>query len=130
MKKNLVLVIVTLLCVCVFALAKPKKTKVTGFLIDKACSGNVAKKDNPMEAAAGHTKKCALMEKCVASGLGVFSDGKFYELDDNGKTMAKAFLEKSTLDKGVKVTVEGKAEEATPTTLMVKKLVAAKEAKK
>jgi hypothetical protein len=126
MKKNLVLVLVALLCVCVFALAKPKKTKVTGFLIDKACSGNVAKKEKPMEAAAGHTKKCALMEKCVASGLGVFSDGKFYELDDNGKTLAKEFLEKSTLDKGVEVTVEGTAEEATPTMITVKKLVAAK----
>lgn len=129
MKKNLVLVLVALLCLSVFALAKPKKAKVTGFLIDKACSGNVAKKDNPMEAASNHTKKCALMEKCVASGLGVFADGKFYELDEKGKTMAKAFLEKSTLDKGVKVSVEGTADEATPTMLMVKKLVAAKESK-
>jgi hypothetical protein len=126
MKKNLILVLVALLCVCVFALAKPKKTKVTGFLIDKACSGNMAKKDNPMEAAAGHTKKCALMEKCVASGLGVFSDGKFYELDDNGKMLAKAFMEKSTLEKGVEVTVEGTAEESTPTMITVKKLVATK----
>ena len=129
MKKNLVLVLVALLCLSVFALAKPKKAKVTGFLIDKACSGNVAKKDNPMEVANNHTKKCALMEKCVASGLGVFADGKFYELDEKGKTMAKAFLEKSTLDKGVKVSVEGTADEATPTMLMVKKLVAAKESK-
>ena len=126
MKKNLVLVLAALLCIGVIAIAKPKKTKVTGFLIDKTCSGNVAKKDNPMEAAAGHTKKCALMEKCVASGLGVFADGKFYELDDAGKTLAKAFLEKSTLDKGVEVTVEGTAEEATPTMIAVKKLVAAK----
>ncbi len=126
MKKNLVLVLAALLCVGVIAIAKPKKAKVTGFLIDKNCSAGVAKKDNPMEAAAGHTKKCALMEKCVASGLGVFSDGKFYELDDAGKTLAKAFLEKSTLDKGVEVTVEGTAEEATPTMIAVKKLVAAK----
>lgn len=126
MKKSLALVLATLLCVSIFAVAKPKKTKVTGFLIDKACSGNVAKKDNPMEAAAGHTKKCALMEKCVASGLGVFADGKFYELDDKGKEMAKAFLEKSTLDKGVKVTVDGTADEAAPTVITVKKLVAAK----
>lgn len=126
MKKNLILMLVALLCVSVFALAKPKKTKVTGFLIDKACSGNVAKKDNPMEAAAGHTKKCALMEKCVASGLGVFADGKFYELDDNGKMLAKAFMEKSTLDKGIEVTVNGSVEDATPTMIAVKKLVAAK----
>ncbi|MBS1810542.1 MAG: hypothetical protein JST84_20420 [Acidobacteria bacterium] len=129
MKKNLVLTLVTLLCLGAIVIAKPKKAKVTGFLIDKACSGNVAKKENPMEAAGNHTKKCALMEKCVASGLGVFADGKFYELDDNGKAMAKAFLEKSTLDKGVKVTVEGTADEAMPTMLTVKKLVAAKEGK-
>lgn len=126
MKKRVILVLVALLCVSVFALAKPKKTKVTGFLIDKACSGNVAKKDNPMEAAAGHTKKCMLMEKCVASGLGVFSDGKFYELDDAGKALAKAFVEKSTLEKGIEVTVEGTADDANPTMIAVKKLVAAK----
>jgi hypothetical protein len=126
MKKSLVFALAALLCIGVLAIAKPRKTKVTGFLIDKQCSGNVAKKDNPMEAAAGHTKKCALMEKCVASGLGVFSDGKFYELDDTGKALAKAFLEKSTLDKGVEVTVEGTAEEAAPTMIAVKKLVAAK----
>ena len=125
MKKNLVLVLAILLCVGVIAIAKPKKTKVTGFLIDKQCSANVAKKDKPMEAAAGHTKKCSLMEKCLASGLGVFSDGKFYELDDNGKTLAKAFMEKSTLDKGIEVTVEGTTDDATPTTIAVKKLVAA-----
>ena len=107
-------------------MAKPKKTKVTGFLIDKSCSGNVTKKDNPLEAAGNHTKKCALMEKCVASGLGVFADGKFYELDDKGKTMAKAFMEKSTLDKGIAVTVDGTVEDATPTMIAVKKLVAAK----
>ncbi len=129
MKKNLVLTLVVLLCLGATTIAKPKKTKVTGFLIDKACSGGVAKKENPTEAAGNHTKKCALMEKCVASGLGVFADGKFYELDEKGKTMAKAFLEKSTLDKGVKVTVEGSADEATPTVVMVKKLVAAKEGK-
>ncbi len=126
MKKNLVLVLAALLCVGVLAIAKPAKKKVTGFLIDKACSGNVAKKDNPMEAAGSHTKKCALMEKCVASGLGVFADGKFYELDDSGKTMAKAFMEKSTLDKGIEVTVNGTVEDATPTMIAVKKLVAAK----
>ena len=129
MKKNLVLTRVVLLCLGTAAMAKPKKAKVTGFLIDKACSGGVAKKDNPTEAAGNHTKKCALMEKCVASGLGVFADGKFYELDENGKTMAKAFLEKSTLEKGVKVTVEGSADEAAPTIVIVKKLVAAKAGK-
>lgn len=129
MKKNLVLLLVAFLCLGLTAVAKPKKAKVTGFLIDKACSAGVTKKDNPMEAASNHTKKCALMEKCVASGLGVFADGKFYELDDKGKAMAKAFLEKSTLDKGVKVTVEGTADEAAPTTLIVKKLVAAKDGK-
>ena len=126
MKKNLVLVMIALFCFGVVATAKTKKVKLTGYVVDKACAAKISKKDNVQEAAMGHTKKCALMDGCVKSGYGVFVDGKYYELDAKGNAMAQALVGKSSLEKGIKLAVEGKAEEATPTALMVKKVTEAK----
>jgi len=81
---------------------------LTGHIVDKACSARVAKKDNPQEAAAGHTKNCALMEGCAASGFGIFADGKYVEFDEKGTAMAKAALQKSSKDKGATFKVTGK----------------------
>jgi len=81
---------------------------LTGHIVDKACSARVAKKDNPQEAAAGHTKGCSLMEGCAKSGFGVFSDGKYYEFDEKGTELAKSALEKSSKDKGAVFSVTGK----------------------
>ncbi len=126
MKKNLVLVIVALFCFGVVATAKAKKVKLTGYVVDKSCAAKISKKDNIQEAAMGHTKKCALMDGCVKSGYGVFVDGKFYEFDAKGNEIATALVTKSTLEKGIKFAVEGKADEATPTALMIKKITEAK----
>ena len=126
MKKNLALVLITLLCVGIVASAKTKKVKLTGVVVDKACSAKLSKKDNVQEAALGHTKKCALMDACEKSGYGVFVDGKFYEFDAKGNGLAKALIEKSTMDKGIKLAVKAKADDANPTSLMVSKISAAK----
>ena len=40
--------------------------------------------------------------------------------------LAKALIEKSTMDKGIKLAVEAKADDANPTSLMVSKISAAK----
>ncbi len=84
-----------------------KKSTMTGYIVDKACSARVSKKDDPQAAAAGHTKNCALMEGCAKSGYGVFVDGKYYEFDEKGTTMAKAALEKSSKEKGAMFKVVG-----------------------
>lgn len=122
MKRNLVLVLIAIFCFGVIASAKTKKVKLTGVIVDKACAAKEKNQKDP----SGHTKKCALMENCLKSGLGVFSDGKYYEFDANGTQLAKGVLEKSKLEKDVKVVVEGTADEATPTVVTVKKISAAK----
>lgn len=87
--------------------AQDKAVTLTGSIVDKACSARHAKAPDPMVAAAGHTKKCALMPNCAGSGFGVFSDGKFYEFDAKGNELAKAKLEASKKDAGAKFKVEG-----------------------
>ncbi len=85
-----------------------QSVSLTGHIVDKACSARVAKKDNPQTAAAGESKSCILMEKCLASGLGIFADGKYTAFDDKGVQMAKSALEKSNKDKGATFKVTGK----------------------
>lgn len=90
------------------ATAQEKKVTLTGHIVDKACSGRFAKKDNPQEAAGTHTKNCSLMENCTKSGFGIYADGKYTEFDDKGNALAKAALEKSSKDKGATFKVSGK----------------------
>lgn len=80
---------------------------LTGNLIDKSCSTGRMKKENPQAAIDEHTKKCSLMENCLKSGLGVYADGKFTELDEKGNGLAKAALEASAKEKGAKFKVTG-----------------------
>jgi uncharacterized protein YhbP (UPF0306 family) len=85
-----------------------RRETLSGNIVDKACSGRVGKATNPQEAAAGHTKKCALSDNCKASGFGVYADGKFYEFDAKGAELAAEALTKSGKDKGAVFKVIGK----------------------
>lgn len=88
--------------------AQGQKSTLTGNLIDKACAtGKASKAEHPQEVAGKHPKSCSLMENCAKSGFGVYADGKFYEFDEKGSTLAKAALEKSTKDRGATFKVVG-----------------------
>lgn len=88
-----------------------KSVTLTGHIVDKACSGRFAKRDDPQTASGTHTKGCSLMENCVKSGYGIFADGKWTEFDENGSAKAKAAIEKSSKDKGATFKVTGKVAE-------------------
>jgi hypothetical protein len=83
---------------------------LVGVIVDKNCAtGKVAKQGGDLQtAAANENKGCILMESCFKSGLGVYSDGKYYEFDAKGNALGKAALEKSKKDKGAKFKVTGK----------------------
>lgn len=110
MKKLLSLsfVLAIALSLATLVLAQDKKVTLTGHIVDKACSGRFAKKENPQEAAGTHTKNCSLMENCAKSGFGIYADGKYVEFDEKGNALAKAALEKSSKDKGASFKVSGK----------------------
>ena len=78
--KKLIGFVSILALVMVFAAAAPA-AEVEGFLVDKMCSAKVGK--GGQKAAAMHTKDCALMPPCEASGYGVFTaDSKFITFDE------------------------------------------------
>jgi hypothetical protein len=90
-------------------------TTLSGYVVDQDCAGKIATKANVMEKAAGHTKDCALMEDCAASGFGIFSDGKYYKFDTKGSATAKALFEKSKHTKAMYFTAVGKLDDGTLT---------------
>ncbi len=88
--------------------AKAKGTMLHGYVVDQMCAKNMAKKSNPMELAAKHTKECALEEACAASGFGLFyENGKWVKFDENGDKLAKAMIESSKKDKDLMADVTG-----------------------
>ncbi|MER3524371.1 MAG: hypothetical protein C4326_09960 [Ignavibacteria bacterium] len=87
---------------------KAKATMLHGYIVDQMCAKNMAKKSNPMELAAKHTKECALEEACAASGYGIFyGDGKWVKFDEKGDKLAKEMFEKSKKEKDFMADVSG-----------------------
>jgi len=97
------LVIVLSLSVMIAA-QDQKSVTLTGNILDKACSAG----NNTAEKAGNHKKGCALSERCLKSGLGVFADGKYVEFDAKGTELGKAALEKTSKANGAVFKVTGK----------------------
>jgi hypothetical protein len=72
-----------------------KTVTLKGYVVDQMCAKTLAKKENVMEKAGAHTRKCALEEGCTESGYGLFSEGKYYRFDDKGSEKAKTMIEGS-----------------------------------
>ena len=96
--------LVIVLSLSVMAAAQDKSVTLTGNILDKACSAG----NNTAEKASNHKKGCALSERCLKSGLGVFADGKYVEFDAKGTELGKAALEKTSKANGAVFKVTGK----------------------
>ena len=82
---------------------------VDGYLVDKMCSAKLVEKGG--EAAKMHTKACALMPDCKASGYGlVTADGKYLKFDEAGDEKAVTLLEGTDKKDNIKVSVDGKVD--------------------
>ena len=84
-----------------------KSVKISGYLIDNACSAGHAKDAGFAERVKKHKKSCALMPSCEGSGFAVFSDGKLYKLDEAGNKSASDLLKETDTTMGIMVAVEG-----------------------
>lgn len=104
-KKTFAIGIVLLLAVVAFA-REGKDVKLTGYIIDNACSAR-ASSENGAEKVKNHTVKCALMPNCAKSGYAVYADGKLYKLDEEGNKKAGDILKNTKSEKSVQVSVEG-----------------------
>jgi hypothetical protein len=90
--------------------AQDKSVKLSGYLMDNACSASHAKDANFAERAKKHTTSCALMPPCEGSGFAVYADGKLYKFDEAGNKSAAELLKATDTKSGVTVAVEGTVE--------------------
>ncbi|MFY9555041.1 MAG: hypothetical protein WAV47_10050 [Blastocatellia bacterium] len=104
-RKIFVLGVVLLLAGVALA-GEGKSVKLTGYIIDNACSGRAAG-ENALEKVKDHTVKCSLMPNCAKSGYAVFADGKLYKLDEEGNKKAGDLLKNTKSEKSVQVAIEG-----------------------
>ncbi len=86
------------------AIAEPVAIELTGYLIDKCCSGTI----DP----AKHTLKCLQMESCAATGYGILVQQikgslKFYKFDLKGHNLAVEYVKKATKKDNITITVKG-----------------------
>jgi hypothetical protein len=90
--------------------AQDKSVKLSGYLMDNACSASHAKDANFAERAKKHTTSCALMPSCEGSGFAVYAEGKLYKFDEAGNKSAAELLKATETKSGVTVAVEGTVE--------------------
>ena len=87
-----------------------KTIKLSGYLIDNACSAGHVKDANFADRVKKHKTSCALMPSCEGSGYAVYSEGKLYKFDEAGNRSAAALLKDTATKDGVTVAVEGTVE--------------------
>ena len=100
---------VLLLAGAAFAAGTARSVKLTGYLIDNACSAR-ANTEGGAEKVKNHTVKCAMMPNCEKSGYALYADGKLYKLDEAGNKKAVELYKSTKAERGLQVTVEGDVE--------------------
>ena len=100
---------VLLLAGAAFAASTARSVKLTGYLIDNACSAR-ANSEGGAEKVKNHTVKCAMMPNCEKSGYALYADGKLYKLDEAGNKKAVELYKSTKAERGLQVTVEGDVE--------------------
>jgi Mn-dependent DtxR family transcriptional regulator len=100
---------VLLLAGAAFAANTARSVKLTGYLIDNACSAR-ANSEGGAEKVKNHTVKCAMMPNCEKSGYALYADGKLYKLDEAGNKKAIELYKSTKVERGLQVTVEGDVE--------------------
>ncbi len=108
--KKLVLAVLAVCLVAGLALAqeaaapaaKPEQVSLSGDIIDNLCAG--AQKPGDLAAfVKTHTKECALMPQCVASGYSIVVDGKLSKFNKESSAKIAEFLKKA--DSKLQVTI-------------------------
>jgi hypothetical protein len=96
------LLLVLVLAVAALAAA----ADIEGILVDRMCSTKIIKEGQ--KAAQAHTRECALMPHCLASGYGVYTaEGKFLTFDAAGNKQAEQALRASKKRNHLRVVVSG-----------------------
>ena len=100
--KKLLLLVLALTLALPLAFAQ-QSMQITGTIIDHQCAGTQTPAELT-EFVKTHTKECALMASCAASGYAIFAGGKLQDFNAVSSAKVKDFLEKN--DSKLQVVVE------------------------
>jgi hypothetical protein len=92
---------------------------IKGTLIDNMCAE--ANKGDIDKFVKTHTKECALMPACAASGYSLYVDGKLVNLDAGSSAMAEEFLKAPDSKLDVEMEVENKEGDLSVISIMNRK---------
>ncbi|MCX5696708.1 MAG: hypothetical protein NTU54_01840 [Candidatus Omnitrophica bacterium] len=84
---------------------------IKGTVIDNICA--TANVNNISEFVKTHTKQCALMPNCAASGYSILSEGKLTKFDKESNVKVEEFLQKPASILDVVVVAKKNGEELT-----------------
>lgn len=110
---KLALVVMAVCLVAGFAFAEVAPADnliINGDIIDNMCAGS----QKPEALAAfvkTHTKQCALMPQCEASGYSIYSDGKLVKFDAASNAKVVEFLKKADSKLQVEVVAQKTGDE-------------------
>lgn len=80
---------------------------ISGVIIDNQCAGTQTP-EALGDFVKTHTKQCALMPGCAASGYAIYADGKLTKFDAASNKKIEGFLKKEDSKLNVKVRVTEK----------------------
>lgn len=107
-KKLFLPILLLLLTVLSLAAAKPalqmNRTTCTGTIIDNKCAK--AQMKNLTEFIKTHTKECALMPECSASGYAFYTDGRLVEFTKDSTPLIVKFLQEKNSQLQAEAVVE------------------------
>lgn len=107
-RKLFLSIMLLLITVSVLAAAKPviqmNRTTCTGTIIDNKCAK--AQINNITEFIKTHTKECALMPECSASGYSFYTDGRLVEFTKDSTPLIIKFLQEKDSQLQVEAVVE------------------------
>jgi hypothetical protein len=102
MKRGLVFASILLAAAATSVFAHEMPIKASGTLIDAMCGAKATQAE-----ADAHTRDCALMKDCAASGYGIVIDGTFHKVDPEGSKLAAEIFRTSTKKDHIAAAVEG-----------------------
>lgn len=104
--------LVTALAAFALSAAPLAAETVQGVLMDNMCMGKY--KGKGFAAAQDHTKGCALMPNCKASGFAIIQeDGSVVKLDSKGNDLAVKAIEATSKEKDLQVKADGSVTDGT-----------------
>jgi len=87
--------------------AQAKERSWIGYLVDCKTEKTISNKSDVRGQLSQYSRERALADVARTSGYALFANGKFYDLDSSGNTLAQQSIEKSVKKSGFYVMVKG-----------------------